>query len=116
MSGRVPRAKRVERHPSWKRTNGRCYYCGLPAVVLDHVRSLRDGGTDDPENLIPACWRCNCAKAGRSVDAYRAICRRVAAGAPLFTAEQLAYLDESGIVLPELPPYVFWGEAEGLGL
>lgn len=51
----------------------RCRYCGrrAPDVVLhvDHVRSRKDGGTDDPSNLCAACADCNHGKGSRSEDA-----------------------------------------------
>ncbi len=41
-------------------------YCGAqpPSVVLevDHVIAKSQGGTDDPENLLTACFECNRAK------------------------------------------------------
>lgn len=43
-----------------------CMYCGAqpPSVVLevDHVIAQSKGGTDDPSNLITACFDCNRAK------------------------------------------------------
>ena len=41
-------------------------YCGAqpPDVVLeiDHIIARHNGGTDDPENLLTACFDCNRAK------------------------------------------------------
>ena len=37
-------------------------YCGRPAEALDHIRPRSRGGTDAPENLVPACAVCNSAK------------------------------------------------------
>ncbi len=39
-----------------------CVYCGKPAVVLDHIIPIALGGTDSPENLVPACNHCNSVK------------------------------------------------------
>ena len=48
-----------------------CRYCGVSAptahLEIDHVLSLQDGGTDDPANLITACYSCN-----RGKEAYHA--------------------------------------------
>lgn len=43
--------------------SGPCAYCGydLPTQV-DHVLPRSRGGTDDPENLVPACKPCNMNK------------------------------------------------------
>ena len=52
-----------------ERAGNRCEYCRLPQQVgasirfhVDHVRPLRHGGTDDPENLCLACPNCNWGK------------------------------------------------------
>ena len=43
--------------------NGRCGYCGteivLSAMQVDHKLAIRRGGTDDRDNLLAACRRCN---------------------------------------------------------
>lgn len=48
-----------------------CVYCGRkpPEVELhiDHKVSVRDGGSDDPENLVTACHECNGGKGASSV-------------------------------------------------
>lgn len=36
-----------------------CAYCGLVASSWDHVRPISWGGTDEPDNMVPACWPCN---------------------------------------------------------
>jgi 5-methylcytosine-specific restriction endonuclease McrA len=43
-----------------------CAYCSQPADTLDHVVPRSAGGLTVAENLVPACRRCNLAKA--SVD------------------------------------------------
>jgi hypothetical protein len=51
-----------------RRCNFACYYCGVPAALglkplhIDHVIPLSLGGTDDPWNLVSACWDCNMGK------------------------------------------------------
>lgn len=50
----------------FKRDNFTCRYCGRssPEVVLevDHVVPTSEHGTDDPINLVSACWSCNRGK------------------------------------------------------
>lgn len=50
----------------FKRDNFTCRYCGrkTPEVVLevDHVVPVAEGGTDDMDNLVTACWECNRGK------------------------------------------------------
>jgi len=33
---------------------------------VDHVLAVTLGGSNDPENLVTACWRCNLTKGGKS--------------------------------------------------
>ncbi|MAE64130.1 MAG: hypothetical protein CMJ18_07625 [Phycisphaeraceae bacterium] len=53
-----------------RRCNFACYYCGVPASLglkvlhVDHVIPVSLGGTNDPWNLVAACWDCNLGKAG----------------------------------------------------
>jgi hypothetical protein len=50
----------------FKRDGFTCGYCGRtpPTVTLevDHIIPVAEGGTDDPENLVTACWDCNRGK------------------------------------------------------
>lgn len=50
----------------FKRDNFTCRYCGrtTPEVVLeiDHVVPVAEGGSNDPINLVTACWDCNSGK------------------------------------------------------
>ncbi len=56
----------------FKRDNFTCRYCARtsPAIVLevDHVVPVCEGGSDDPINLVAACWECNRGKSGVSLD------------------------------------------------
>jgi len=51
-----------------RRCNFACYYCGVPAALgtkvlhVDHVIPVDLGGTNDPWNLVAACWDCNAGK------------------------------------------------------
>jgi DnaD/phage-associated family protein len=50
----------------FKRDEFTCRYCGrtTPDVVLevDHVVPVVEGGSNDPMNLVTACWDCNSGK------------------------------------------------------
>lgn len=42
-----------------------CYRCGdlgQPTDIVDHLRPLSQGGTDDRHNLARCCRRCHAAK------------------------------------------------------
>jgi hypothetical protein len=60
-----------DRFEVFKRDGFRCQYCGrkTPDVVLevDHIIPRADGGSDEFENLLTACWDCNRGKGGRSL-------------------------------------------------
>jgi 5-methylcytosine-specific restriction endonuclease McrA len=42
-----------------------CQYCGNDATTVDHVIPISKGGTDEPDNLLAACTRCNYSKGNR---------------------------------------------------
>ena len=42
-----------------------CHYCGGKATTRDHVVPRSRGGTNKPQNLVPACEPCNKAKADK---------------------------------------------------
>jgi hypothetical protein len=48
-----------------------CVYCGKKppevALTVDHKVSVKDGGSDDLDNLVTACVDCNSGKAGSSL-------------------------------------------------
>lgn len=47
----------------------RCAYClcKSEALTMDHVIALSRGGSDDPENIVPACASCNSSKNQKSL-------------------------------------------------
>lgn len=48
-----------------------CAYCGGDGPLhLDHVEPLARGGRHTPENLVPACQRCNLSKNAKPVEAW----------------------------------------------
>jgi len=54
----------------WNKTNGHCYYCRNPlkpweTFSIDHVIPKAKGGTDELDNLVPSCRRCNSRKGAR---------------------------------------------------
>lgn len=65
-------ASRGTRFKVLQRDDYTCRYCGgkPPAVVLDvdHIVPVRDGGTDDLDNLVAACVDCNVGKSGHPLE------------------------------------------------
>jgi CRISPR/Cas system Type II protein with McrA/HNH and RuvC-like nuclease domain len=66
----------------WKKTGGHCTYCDEQlnpfertvwnGFQVDHILPRAQGGTDDTENLTPACARCNWSKYARTPEEWRA--------------------------------------------
>lgn len=76
---------------------GPCVYCGTPyAGTVDHVLAQSRGGTDDPDNLVSACFTCNVSKGAATVGDFllarksRARDARSAARAALVADEEVA--------------------------
>lgn len=65
MSERKPLSKKL-RFEVFKRDGFACQYCGSnpPSVVLeiDHINPVSNGGNNDIDNLITACFDCNRGK------------------------------------------------------
>jgi hypothetical protein len=53
-----------------RRDNNTCRYCHATdtPLVIDHVKPVALGGTDDPSNLVAACKDCNAGKTSTSPD------------------------------------------------
>ena len=73
----ISKSKREEVYPTY---NGHCAYCGREIAYkdmqVDHFLPLRawgieDTGTDDLDNLMPACRMCNHYKRANSHEAFR---------------------------------------------
>ena len=105
-----------------KKFGGRCAYCGTKlsqerrgdnALQIDHVHPRHLGGTDDAENLVPACRRCNHYKKTFSIDEFRRelslIPGRLAVSQPTF---RLAQRHGLIIVNDTQPTFLIDGEKE----
>lgn len=66
--GKISKAVRFE---ILARDGFRCRYCGASApdvrIDVDHVIPLFRGGTNDPGNLVAACFPCNSGKSDRGL-------------------------------------------------
>jgi 5-methylcytosine-specific restriction endonuclease McrA len=48
-----------------QRDGYQCFWCGEEANTCDHVIPVARGGSDDPDNLVAACKRCNFSRQDR---------------------------------------------------
>lgn len=103
-----------------RKSGGRCWYCGArmypwqegwPKPSVDHFISMRDGGTNDAENLVPACVPCNSSKCSRGLDDMRHNAAQRATGMPNFSRDQISYLRAKGFDLKKYDEFKFWFES-----
>src|SRR5262245_3186939 len=56
-----------------------CPYCGITMRIdcrdyhatRDHITAISRGGSNSPDNVIPACWLCTQGKGDRHLDEWR---------------------------------------------
>ena len=57
------------------KSDGHCWYCGIVlntnTYQIDHIHPVCKGGTNDLDNLAPACRRCNRLKRQLSLTTFR---------------------------------------------
>jgi len=51
----------------WASSDGRCFNCGKPGNVIDHIIPLSKGGNNDLDNLQVSCHFCNYSKGNKIV-------------------------------------------------
>lgn len=63
------------REQVYKKYNGHCAFCGCEIdykdMQVDHATPLKIGGTNEIDNLLPACRSCNHYKSTLDVEGYR---------------------------------------------
>lgn len=57
LSGLKLIVKKTARHVYWKTSDGRDRDAAIATV--DHVVPLHAGGSNELDNLVAACWKCN---------------------------------------------------------
>lgn len=60
----------------YRKTNGHCAYCGewldpFSPWTVDHVLTRIRGGTNNLDNLVLSCKRCNSAKCDRTDEEFK---------------------------------------------
>lgn len=71
----------IERERIYKKSNGRCWYCGTKLKErwhVDHFKPVKrwNGKMENPEldtfeNKVPSCPSCNILKSSMSIDSFR---------------------------------------------
>lgn len=68
----------IHRESVYKKYDGHCAYCGkkieMHEMQVDHFQpkgSYTNPGTDDLENLMPSCRRCNHYKRANGLESFR---------------------------------------------
>ena len=65
----------MNRQAVYNKYSGRCAYCGreieFKQMQVDHMVPKASGGTDEIENLMPACRLCNHYKRANSLEWFR---------------------------------------------
>ena len=65
--------RRERRRAIYNRDSHTCVYCGCKSregLTLDHVVPAESGGTNETNNLVTACRRCNSRKGAQSLRAF----------------------------------------------
>lgn len=63
----------TERREKFQRLGNVCFYCqAQKPLTVDHDVPLARGGTDDIENILPACRRCNSSKNTKTAQEFMA--------------------------------------------
>lgn len=70
------RTLRPNRNRIYKRDGHSCVYCGSSKnLTLDHVIPKSRGGTNEWNNLVTSCFKCNLKKSNRTPDEAKMIMR-----------------------------------------
>jgi hypothetical protein len=71
MEHRRKQLTRAQRKIIYNKYKGHCAYCGCKisesSFVIDHVIPVRESGSTNMENLLPACRSCNNYKSAYSI-------------------------------------------------
>jgi len=67
---------------------GECAYCDNPATTFDHVTPVSAGGQTEPDNILPACIRCNSSKKAKSILQWIPLAPKVKP----YTLDKLAFM------------------------
>lgn len=111
--------KKEERLKVYNKYEGHCAYCGKELeykdMQVDHLVPLKgwdEYGTDDFENLMPSCRRCNHYKRANSLEGWRKMIEEIPQKLERDSYIYRVALDYE-LVKPELHKVVFYFEQVG---
>lgn len=86
---------------------GSCFYCGEPGCTRDHVKPRSSGGSNNTDNIVNACARCNSLKGSHRLPSEGLILRllsgRPGVGREAVAAVGLEPLMELHQAIPGMP-------------
>ncbi len=103
----------AERRQVYAKCGEHCAYCGAPLryedMQVDHVKSLRTGGPDTIDNMLPACRSCNYRKDTLDIENFR---RSIEAFPRVLMRDSVTYKNavRYGLVIPAPGPVKFYFE------
>lgn len=66
---------KARRREIYQKCSGHCAYCGKPipleSMQVDHIQPLALGGSNEIDNLLPACHSCNHYKDTLTLEKFR---------------------------------------------
>lgn len=90
--------KKSVRKEVFHKYGGTCAYCGRPIAEyyfhVDHIHPVSLGGTNDFDNLNPACPKCNLFKSGMPLEEYRKVYAFSRRDTPYFSERAIEWLKE----------------------
>lgn len=89
------RTLRPNRNRIYKRDGYECVYCGSSKnLTLDHVIPKSRGGSNEWNNLVTSCFKCNLKKADRTPEEARMVMRQKPYAPTLITDKNLTKIWE----------------------
>ena len=67
---KIEGGKKIETEEFLSKHGFVCHYCGKGASSIDHKLPKSMGGSDDEENLLPACKFCNSNKGSQTYEKF----------------------------------------------
>lgn len=87
-------------YPKRGDTKKSCYVRSSTATT-DHIISLSKGGAHAKENMICCCFQCNAQKRNMHLEEFRGYLYHRLNRMPLFSGDQIEWLEENGFQFPE---------------